>query len=254
MIKNRPAKRLINAYTPGEGKAKVLDKPGTLSHVLYVASRNPELGNRNVAMILLLFGSALRVTEMAKLKVSDVYQIDGKLKRSFVIPGNYTKTGKPRLVYLIAKQLRLAIEEWKTQRTNEKIMVSSDGTFGGLRGDSPLFLSKKGTWRKYSFNVKKYKTEDGVKETYVSASLENTIRDIFNKAGVQGASSHSGRRSLATWMNRKGCDLELIQRVLGHEDPEMTLTYIDPWIQRIEEAYNKIWRGVELPKQLVGIK
>ncbi|MEW8440955.1 MAG: tyrosine-type recombinase/integrase [Candidatus Thiodiazotropha taylori] len=38
---------------------------------------------------------------------------------------------------------------------------------------------------------------------------------------------HSGRRSLATLMDRENYDLELIQKILGHEDKELTLEYID---------------------------
>ena len=47
-------------------------------------------------------------------------------------------------------------------------------------------------------------------------------------------------------MDRKGYDLELIQRILGHESPEMTFEYIDPFLPRIEEAYKKLWMGIEL--------
>ena len=74
-------------------------------------------------------------------------------------------------------------------------------------------------------------------------SLENLVRKLLKGSGLQHGSSHSGRRTLATWMDRKGYDLELIQRILGHESPEMTLEYIDP----LEEAYKNLWKGVKMP-------
>jgi len=247
MARRRPVRRLLDKYEPGEGKAAVVSAPKDLSHILFVASKG-ELGRRNVAIIWMLFGSGLRVTEVGQLKVSDVYYPDGELKKSFVIPGTYTKTSKPRTAYIIVPQQREALEAWRQHRISEKAMTSDDGSFGELSGGSPLFLSKKGAWRKFAFNTKKYKTNNGIKETLVCASLENTVRDIIKSSGIQGGSSHSGRRSLATLMDHKGYDLDLIQKILGHEDEEMSLEYIDPSIGRIDSAMKNLWRGVKLPK------
>jgi len=252
MAKRRHVKRLIAKYEPGEGKALVLEKPSELSHLLFVASRGIH-GVRNISIIWMLFGSGLRIGEVAKLKVSDIYYPDGELKNSFVIPGTYTKTSKPRLAYIKVKQQRASLDKWKGQRLAERALLSDDGTYGGLRGDSHVFLSKKGTWRKFAFNVKKYTTEAGEKETLVCSSLENLVRDITKKAGFQGASSHSGRRSLATLMDRKNYDLELIQKILGHEDKEMSLEYIDPDMERIDAAFKALWQGVKQPTFNDGI-
>ena len=83
-------------------------------------------------------------------------------------------------------------------------------------------------WRSFAFNVKRYQAIDGERETLVCASLENTVREIIKSAGVQGGSSHSGRRSLATLMDKNNFDLQLIQRILGRDDEEMTLEYFRP--------------------------
>jgi len=48
--------------------------------------------------------------------------------------------------------------------------------------------------------------------------------------------------ALATWLDRKGYDLDLIQRILGHESPDMSLECIDPDISRIESAFNNVWK------------
>lgn len=247
--KIRPVKRLIDVYEAGEGKAQVIDRPGQLTDVLWRAYRG-ELGVRNVAIVWMLFGSGMRINEVAQLKVNDVYWPNGELKKTFIIPAQYTKTNKSRIAYIVVPQQRQALSSWITQRIREKAMLSDDGSYGGLYGDSPLFLSKKGTWRKFAFNVKRYKTEDGEKETLVCSSLENLMREIFKGAGIQGGSSHSGRRTLATWLDRKGCDLELIRYILNHESPEMTLEYIDPSNERIEQAYKGLMSGVKMPDAL----
>ena len=186
MAKNRPVKRLLNIYEAGEGKPEVIDKPSVLSHILFVASRG-NLGRRNVAIMWMLFGTGMRITEVATLKIFDVCYPTGELKRNFIIPGIYTKIGKPRPVYIIVKQQRKALQLWIKQRLKENAMLSKDGSYGGLRKNSPLFLSKKGTWRKFAFNTKKFKTKNGVKETLVCASLENLVRDLIKGAGIRVA-------------------------------------------------------------------
>jgi integrase/recombinase XerD len=248
--KVRPVKRLIDIYEAGEGKAQALDRPSQLTQILWTASKGV-LGNRNVAITWMLFGSGMRINEVAQLKVKDVMWPNGELKSTFIVPAKYTKTNKSRAAYIVVPQQREALENWIGQRVDEAAMVTDSDQFRGLIKDGPLFLSKKGQWRKFAFNTKKYKTLNGEKQVLVCSSLENLMREIIKGSGIQGGSSHSGRRTLATWLDRKGCDLELIRYVLNHEDPEMTLEYIDPYEKRIAAAYKGLMAGVKMPKALV---
>lgn len=50
---------------------------------------------------------------------------------------------------------------------------------------------------------------------------------------------HCGERTLASWLDNKNVPLETIQLILGHEDPDMNLTYIDPNFERIQAAFDK---------------
>lgn len=74
------------------------------------------------------------------------------------------------------------------------------------------------------------------------------MRKLFKGAGLHNGSSHSGRRTLASWLDRKGYSLELIQLILDHKSPDMTLRYIEPYQERIETAFKSLWKGVKLPK------
>lgn len=249
MARRRPVERLITEPTDGSGKAQVVESPSQLSHILWAASRG-ELGRRNVAMVWMLFGSGLRVNEVAQLKVLDCYYESGELKNTISIPAKYTKTNNPRAAYILVPAQREAIESWRKHRIEEGAILSDDGSYAGLKGDSPLFLSKKGGWRHFSFNEKKYKAKDDkgneiIKSTRVCSSLENLMREMFKGAGLHYGSSHSGRRTLATWLDRKGFALEIIQRILGHENPEMTLEYIDPDYERIKTAFAKTFKNIK---------
>ena len=248
--KVRPVKRLKHEYVAGSGKAQIAETPSQLSSILWRASLT-EQAKRNVAMCLFLFGSGIRINELAQLRIKDVLHPNGELKTTFKLPARYTKTNKSRIVYIAVKQLRIALDIWLDQRVAEGAMASDNGSYRNLLPDSPLFLSKKGSWRKFAFNVKKYTVLDAngkpvAKETLVCSTLENLMRDLFKGAGLQGSSSHSGRRTLSSWLDRKGLSLEAIQDILNHEDPETTIIYIDPWDKRIDLAFKGHLQGVKM--------
>lgn len=248
MTHRRPVKRLKSILVPGSGKAQIVETPKQLAHILWAASRGAT-GERNVALIWMLFGSGLRINEAAQLTIKDIYRKSGELKESFRLPGSCTKTSNPRQAYILVPQQREALGALRGQRLRDRVMLSDDGTYGGLAPDSPVFLSLKGkTWRKLAFNPKKYRDSEGVvKTTMVCGSLENLARELIKLADVHGGSSHSGRRSLGTWLDRKGYDLGMIQQVLGHATPEMTLVYIDPWQRRIDVAFKNSCCGLVVP-------
>jgi integrase/recombinase XerD len=246
---NRPVRRLKKEIVIGSGQAQIIEQPRQLAHILWAASRG-ETGTRNVALIWMLFGSGLRINEAAQLTIKDIYFPTGDLKEAFRIPARYTKTGKSRTIYILVPQQREALENLKAQRLEDRVMLSPDGLYGGLAPESPVFLSLKGKrWQKLAFNVKRYRDSEGnQKETMVCGSLENLARELIKQAGIHGGSSHSGRRSLATWLDRKGHDLRLIQSILGHASPDMSLIYIEPWDDRIDQAFKTACQGLTLPK------
>jgi integrase/recombinase XerD len=250
---NRPVRRLKKEIVIGSGQAQIIEQPRQLAHILWASSRG-ETGTRNVALIWMLFGSGLRINEAAQLTIKDIYFPTGDLKEAFSIPARYTKTGKSRTIYILVPQQREALDNLKSQRLRERVMLSPDGSYGGLSPESPVFLSLKGKrWQKLAFNVKRYRDSEGnLKETMVCGSLENLARELIKQAGIHGGSSHSGRRSLETWLNRKGHKLEFIQDILGHASPDMTLIYIDPWDVRIDHAFKTTCQGLTLPKMILS--
>lgn len=96
-------------------------------------------------------------------------------------------------------------------------------------------LSAKGV--PYSLKAKHRVAHDGTVKTYYAAdSVELLVRDIYKKCGLKGASSHSGRRSLASRLNASNVPLETIARTLGHSETQTTLVYIDITPKQLENA------------------
>jgi len=248
--KRRPVKRLLSSAAIGSGRAQILEKPSDLTHLIWVASQGKN-GIRNRLIIWMLFGSGMRINETAHLKISDVIHPSGDIKPVFSISAKYTKTGNPRAAYILASEHVKTLESWLSYRIENNIMMGATEEYRGLNPSNHLILFAKGrVWRNPSFQDKKYTDADKqVRTTKVCRSIENLSREIIKSAGFTFGSSHSGRRTLATWLDRKGFSLELIQMILGHENPNMSLVYIEPWQKRIDDAFKKTLDGIKFPHQ-----
>lgn len=173
-------------------QAKTLT-PTELNQVLaYVAGRRFALRNR--VMLLVSFWSGMRVGEIASLKVSDVTAANGKVKDEVRLAAEQTKGRHPRTVFLPQK-LRDELQRYLDIRALEKL-------------DQPLFITSGG--KAFSANV-----------------LTQHFFWLYKKAGVDGASSHSGRRSFITNLASKGISVRVLASLAGHRSIAVTQRYID---------------------------
>jgi integrase/recombinase XerD len=247
MVAKRSFNRLVRHQDTINGKAQVPTKK-QFKNILWQASRG-NLGKRNVALVWMLFGSGMRITEATMLKVSDLLQSSGELKGTFTIPSKYTKSGKARVAFILAKTHRFAMDAWFDEMVEGNAWLTGKSDYRGLDKDKPAFPTRRGkVWKPLQFQNKHYKNKAGeVLTTKVCSSMQNLISDLFKSSGLFGGSSHSGRRALATWLDSVDVELEVIQGILGHSDPEMTLAYIDVNLERIKQALNTSFSGVNLP-------
>ncbi len=51
--------------------------------------------------------------------------------------------------------------------------------------------------------------------------------NIYTACGIEGASSHSGRRSLLTNLATKGVGVRILAEIAGHSNTAMTMKYLD---------------------------
>ncbi|WP_455640038.1 site-specific tyrosine recombinase XerD [Parabacteroides sp.] len=152
-------------------------------------------GQRNRAMLEVLYSCGLRVSELITLRYSDVYFDEGFIK----VEG---KGSKQRLVPISDT----AIREIKNYLYDRNLVPVKKGY------EDILFLSRRGTGlsRIMVFHVIKQQTE---------------------MAGVQkNVSPHTFRHSFATHLLEGGANLRAIQEMLGHE--KITTTEIYTHIDR----------------------
>ncbi|MDH5934268.1 tyrosine-type recombinase/integrase [Vibrio splendidus] len=217
--------------TKARAKAKSLT-PSQIRKLLVRCQlmQNPELKR----VVLALSFSTLRVSELAQLTVDDVLMPTGKIKEEIYLRASLCKRRKPRSIWLskLAKQM---IQEWVDYRKSHNWATTFNNTYQGLNPLSKLVLNNRA--RSYSMKRKTRINQAGEQVDYQACDvLELMIRNIYQRSGLKGCSSHTGRRSYGSNMNAQGIELNAIQRALGHAEPSMSLEYIDISTNQLSKA------------------
>ncbi len=158
-------------------------------------------GHRNRAMMEMLYGSGLRVSELVNLQLSRIYLNEHYM----LIEG---KGSKQRLV-----PLSPVAEEW----------------FG-------YWLQERSTWP-----LKPESKDIAFVNRYgrplTRAMVFTIVRRLCAEAGItKTVSPHTLRHSFATHLLQNGADLRVIQQLLGHEDLATTEIYTHLDVQDLRQA------------------
>jgi integrase/recombinase XerD len=212
-------RRLETTWPPGRppgggGQAKVLSAT-ELSRVDKCLAGTPnELRNR--AVVYLQYATGMRVGELASLDVGDVLH-RGRIRKEFRLGTEDTKYCKARTIYLEAPKAIAALVGYLRQRKPDL----------GFTGTERLFVGKRRNEREGSFRLS-------------ANSLADLFRQIYQQAGIVGASSHSGRRWFMTELARAGIHPRIIQQRAGHSSLATTQRYIEISPDQEREAIRMI--------------
>ena len=162
-------------------------------------------GQRNRAIIEMLYGSGLRVSELVNLKLSDMYLDDGFMR----VLG---KGSKQRLVP-ISDESKKQFLLWMECRRASVIEQEGQGDYA--------FLNRRG-------------------HQLTRVMIFTIIKRLCAAAGIQKSiSPHTLRHSFATHLLQNGADLRVIQQLLGHEDITTTEIYTHLEVSDLREAILK---------------
>lgn len=170
-----------------------------------------EAGNhaeRNRIAVMLSYLAGLRVGEIAQLKVSDVYQADHSVREQILLPASYTKTNDARFVY-VSKKLKKELDGY--QKTSA-----------------------------FPRNIKSHLLMTQKRTPFSPNTLCQLFGELYKRAGVDGASSHSGRRSFITKMAHNGISPKVIMTLAGHKHLGTTQRYIDVNDEMLKSAVEVI--------------
>ena len=164
-----------------------------MKRVLAHIARKP-FAARNKCMLQLSWLTGMRVGEIAALSVSDVLDAEGNVRSQIQLKAEQTKGDSARTVLLSAHaQTELSIFLHKGKK-----IAASD----------PVFKSRVG--KRFSAN-----------------SLCQVFLRIYDAAGLDKATSHSGRRTFITTLAHKGVSVRVLAELAGHRSIATTQRYIE---------------------------
>ena len=162
-------------------------------------------GERNRAMLEVLYGCGLRVSELINLQISNL-----RLKEGFVIVTG--KGNKQRLVPINEQ----AIKFLKIYKDQVRVLQPIKGEHQDI-----LFLNRRGA--KLS-----------------RVMIFTIIKNLTEKAGIKKkVSPHTFRHSFASHMVNRGANLRVVQEMLGHESITTTEIYTHLNDTKLRETIEK---------------
>lgn len=154
--------------------------------------RSKKEGERNLAMLEVLYGCGLRVSELINLKISEIYWKEGFIR----IIGKGNKERLVPLGKIASKHLKIYIQEVRVHQKNIKEEFIDH-----------VFINKNGT--KLS-----------------RVMIFKIIKSLKQKSGInKNISPHTLRHSFATHLVEGGADLRAVQEMLGHQSITTTEIY-----------------------------
>jgi len=174
-------------------QAKTLSTADIEQLLSYITTR--KYAARNRAMVLLTHWAGLRIGEVAVLRWSDVMNLDGLVKDEIRLLPDMTKGRHARTVFV---NMRLR-EELAAYAAQARCVDRS----------CPFFASQKSILAGFNAN-----------------SLAQTFALLYAGAGLEGASSHSGRRTFLTSLANKGTAIHILKTLAGHRSISTTAAYL----------------------------
>ena len=171
-----------------------------------------QFGHRNKAIIEVMYGCGLRVSEVISLNISDIY-----VKDEFVrIIG---KGDKERLVPIGKKTLKELMLYTRGERLHQDIKP---------KFSDKVFISARGT-------------------SLTRQSVFLLVKSLAEKAGIKKTiSPHTLRHSFATHLLEGGADLRAVQQMLGHSSISTTEIYThvsDEYLRQVIMEFHPRWHS-----------
>ena len=180
-------------------------------HMLKATAAYSRVPERDAALLLTLYGTALAVTELASITIGDYLDAKGSTWAKSAVREAVAHNGEERPLYWSNKRVCAALDAYLAWRVEHKHGVTiKKGAYRGLDPDSPIFLTEQGR----PYGIAKRMLSSGVL-SYSCNTLGAYISRLHANAGIEGGSAQSARRTFATKLHRKGYDLRHIAAILG---------------------------------------
>lgn len=214
--------QLVSFPTIGRHIPEVLTYEEIVS-MLDTIDLSQQFGHRNKAIIEVMYGCGLRVSEVISLNISNIYikdefiKVIGKGDKERLIPIG-KKTLKELMLYIRGERLHQDIKP----KFSDKVFISARGT--SLTRQSVFLL----------------------------------IKSLAEKAGIKKTiSPHTLRHSFATHLLEGGADLRAVQQMLGHSSISTTEIYThisDEYLRQVILQFHPRWHSQNTSTNLLSSK
>lgn len=214
---------MMPRFTPPPPDVKLNDLEKIVTHVSQVPELpKPHLNLRRLkvqAMILFMFRTGVRVSELCALRRRDVDLEDGSA-------GIYrAKGGKSRTVHFDAGTAGALVAYWRAR---------GDGVRGV--GAFPAFSGR---------------DKPGVAGNAISPrTVEHIVAELCQVLGIESdVTPHSFRHGLATELVRRRVRESTVQTILGHASPQTTRIYVHKSGIEVAEEYQDAFGTYSKPRE-----
>ncbi|MEG4965714.1 site-specific integrase [Microcoleus sp. B6-A1] len=191
-------------YTPsmkieGHGQAKIFTQ-----EEIELLFNEGLLTSRDRALFGVCLYTACRIAEACSLEVIDIYTARGTVRPTINFRKRNTKGKLQTRTIPVIEDLRSLLTSWKPNA-----------------GQTYLFPGRYPNhhWKHLHPN-----------------SADRILREAFDRAGIEGASTHSFRRTALTQMSNAGIPLRIIQEISGHSNLEQLQRYLEVKPEQVKGA------------------
>jgi integrase/recombinase XerD len=184
-------------------QARILTDKEYRKVLLHIAKKKHHA--RNKCMLYMSHLAGLRAIEISSLTIADAVNTDGTIKDEIYLRPRQTKGDRGRTV-LVPQKLQDELFDYLCTRFNLKDLK----IIHYLDTSKALFYSQKSSVRGFTANT-----------------LAQWFGATYRACGIDGASSHSGRRHFATFLNESSVSPKIIQNLLGHRQLQTTMLYCE---------------------------
>jgi integrase/recombinase XerC len=201
MVDQNPFQNLLTPKLPK--KLPNFLYPDEITSLFESPDRKTPQGLRDHAILEVIYGTGLRVTEIIRVNLNDVDFDEGEIK----VLG---KGSKERIV-LFGSHAAAALHNY--------IRIARSKLLAGKR-NAALFVNRRGS-------------------RLTTRSVERMIVYYSKKAGIKKkVTPHTLRHSFATHLLSGGADLRMVQELLGHVSLSTTQVYTHITKERLKEVYD----------------
>lgn len=166
------------------------------------------IGQRNLVIVEMLYGTGARVSEMANMQIKDIDQ-------------------RARVVTIIGKGNKTRIVPFGQYAADALDIYLNDGRLALMQAThavhDTLLVNKRG-------------------EPITPAGIEYVLKSVAKKSGLtQDVSAHMFRHTFATDMLNNGADLRTVQQLLGHSSLSTTQIYTHVTTDSLQQSYRNFF-------------